>query len=254
MLPSERQGDILKRINGAGYAKATDLQEIFGVSHMTIQRDLRDLEHRGLIKRVRGGAASLDTRDLGYGLHERINRLEKEAIGLAAAALVQNGQSVFIDAGTTALEVARHLVKRSLGKLNLVTSSVKVSAEVAGLPRLNVRQLGGDIYAQSFGVIGSEVVGALEHLNLDWAFLSTAGVDAKSGLTNNNHLEVAVKQAAIQSSRRVVFLADSSKLGLTKLVQITSLDTPHTLVTTQQLPSRERKTFKKLGWEVIIAN
>ena len=253
MLPSERQGDILERINGAGYAKATDLQEIFGVSHMTIQRDLRDLEHRGLIKRVRGGAASLDTRDLGYGLRERINRLEKEAIGRAAAALVQNGQSVFVDAGTTALEVARHLVKRSI-KLNLVTSSVKVSAEISGQPMLQVRQLGGDIYAQSFGVIGPEVVKALGHLNLDWAFLSTAGVDAKTGLTNNNHLEVAVKQAAMLSSRRVVFLADSSKLSLTKLVQITPLNTPHTLVTTKQLPSGEQKKFEKLGWEVIIAN
>lgn len=254
MLPSERQGDILERINDAGYAKATDLQELFGVSNMTIQRDLRDLEHRGLIRRVRGGAASLHTRDLGYGLRERINRLEKEAIGRAAAALVDNGQSIFIDAGTTALEVARHLIKRPLSKLNIVTSSVKVSAEVAGLSNLRVRQLGGDVYAQSFGVAGPDVVLALEQLNLDWAFLGAAGVDSEVGLTNNNHIEVAVKQAAIQSSHRVAFLADSSKLGHAKLVQITSPKSPYTLVTTKQLPSREAKKFRKLSWEVIIAD
>ena len=131
MLPSERQGSILERVNDAGYAKTTDLQEVFGVSHMTVQRDLRDLEHRGLLRRVRGGAAALGTHDVGYGLRERLNRLEKEAIGRAAAALVENGQSVFIDAGTTALEVARHLAKAFASTLNLVTTSVKVSAELA---------------------------------------------------------------------------------------------------------------------------
>lgn len=253
MLPSERQGSILKRVNDAGYAKTTDLQEVFGVSHMTVQRDLRDLEHRSLIRRVRGGAASVGTHDIGYGLRERLNRLEKEAIGRAAATLVESGQSVFIDAGTTALEVARHLAKRPF-TLNLITTSVKVSAELAALPNLRVRQLGGDIYAQSFGVAGPETVAALNHLYLDWAFLGTAGVSVEAGMTNNNHTEVSVKRAATLRSRRTVFLADSSKLNRTALVQIADVTEPHTLVTTKKLPSGDAKGFRDLGWEVIAAD
>ena len=253
MLPSERQSDIVRRVEQTGYVKATDLQEAFGVSHMTIQRDLHDLDHRGLIRRVRGGAAALSTREIGYGSRERINRQEKEAIGRAAAALVQNGQSVFVDAGTTALEVARHLAKRPFAKLNLVTTSVKISAEVAGLPNLRVKQLGGDLYAQSFGVAGPDVAEALGKLNLDWAFLGTAGVDLTAGLTNGNAYEIGVKRAAISSSHRTAFLADESKFGTKALVQILGADEPHTLITTATLSSQNAKHWETLGWEVIVA-
>ncbi len=199
------------------------------------------------------GRLSLGKCDIGYGLRERLNRLEKEAIGRAAATLVESGQSVFIDAGTTALEVARHLAKRAL-TLNLITTSVKVSAELAGLPNLRVRQLGGDIYAQSFGVAGPETVAALSNLYLDWAFLGTAGVSVKTGLTNNNHTEVSVKRAAALRSSRTVFLADSSKLNRTALVQIADITEPHTLLTTRKLSSGDAKGFRDRGWEVIIAD
>ncbi len=254
MLALERQQRLVKRVKAKGFVKTVDLQREFAVSHMTIRRDLLELEHRGLIRRVRGGAASLQIRDIGFGRRERMNRREKELIGKTAAELVSAGQAVFIDAGTTCIEVARHLVKRQLSGLYLVTTSVKVSAELAGIPGVKITQLGGDIYDQSFGTVGDSVVSAMAKLRVDWAFLGTCGVDLEAGLTNNNHFEIPAKQAAIKSAGRTVFLADSSKLERATIVQIAPIDEPHALITTAVSKSDFLTQLRVLGWEVRLAS
>jgi DeoR/GlpR family transcriptional regulator of sugar metabolism len=251
MLASERQRCIVERLRLQGFIKTVDLERAFGVSAMTIRRDLDELEHRGLLRRVRGGAAALEARDVGYGLRERVNRLEKEALGRRAAELVASGEVVFIDAGTTCIEVARHLLKRQLKSLYLVTSSVKVSAELAGSYGIKVTQLGGEIYDQSFGVVGEAAVRKLANLRVDWAFLGACGFDFELGLTNNNHFEVAVKRAALRSARRSVFLLDSSKWGRATLAQIAPVSEPHTLITSSRLSLVEHRRLKAGGWEVI---
>lgn len=253
MLAGERQQRIVQRVEAEGFVKVQELSGEFGVSAMTVRRDIAELDHRGLVRRMRGGAASLRARDIGYGLRERINRREKEDIGRRAAELVGAGEVVYIDAGTTCIEVARHLVKRELAPLYLVTSSVKVSAELAGLKGIHLTQLGGEIYDQSFGAVGEPAVGGLARVRLDWAFLGASGVDAELGMTNNNHVEVRVKRAALESAERAVFLADGSKLGRASVARIVSVDEPHTLITTAALSGDDRRRLEARGWEVIVA-
>jgi DeoR/GlpR family transcriptional regulator of sugar metabolism len=252
VLAGERQQRLVQRVEAEGFVKVQELTEEFGVSAMTVRRDIAELEHRGLVRRVRGGAASLHTRDIGYGLRERMNRREKEDIGRRAAELVRPGATVFIDAGTTCIEVARHLVKRQLAPLYLVTASVKVTAELAGLNGVKVMQLGGEIYDQSFGAVGEAAVRKLARLRLDWAFLGASGVDLELGMTNNNHFEVQVKRAALKSARRGVFLADSSKLGRASLARVVAIDEPHTLITTDALSCDDKQMLEARGWEVIV--
>jgi DeoR family transcriptional regulator, fructose operon transcriptional repressor len=221
---------------------------------MTIRRDLAELEHRGLVRRVRGGAATLRSRDVGYGLRERLNRPQKEAIGRRAAALVASGEKVFIDAGTTCLEVARFLAKRQLPRLYLVTTSLKVSAELGGIPEITLVQLGGEIYDQSCGVVGEPALKTLRTLRVDWAFLGASAFDVGMGPSNNNPIEVLVKRAAIKSAKRAVFLVDGSKLGQVALAQICPIDEAHTLITTAKFSGGDERRLRSLGWEVIEAS
>ena len=249
MLATERKQSLLRRIEAEGFVKLSDLQTDYNVSLMTLRRDLRELEHRGLVRRVRGGATIPTAKDIGYGSRERINRLEKEAIGKHAASLVNSGQSVYIDSGTTCMEVARHLLKRQLSNLSLITPSVKVSAELAGRPGIKIIQLGGEIYGTSFGVVGDSVTSVLAQTRVDWAFVGTCGFDVEAGVTNNNAIEVPVKKAAVAGARRCVFLADSSKIGRATLVQIAPITPAHTLITTR-LHASDHKALEKLGWQV----
>lgn len=253
MLAIERQQCIVEHVKQRGVVKTVNLSKEFATSAMTIRRDLAELEHRGLIRRVRGGAAAVASRDIGYGLRERINRREKEAVGQRAAQLVASGQSVFIDAGTTCIEVARHLLKRQLSSLFLVTTSVKVSAELAGSRGIKVTQLGGEIYDQSFGVVGDSVCRELAKLRFDWAFIGVSGFDLEAGLTNNNHFEIAVKRAAMHSARASVIAADSDKVGRAALAQISPIDEGHKIVTTASITPADLERLASYGWEVIKA-
>lgn len=239
MLASERQRCIVEGLRARGFAKTAELQQAFSVSAMTIRRDLVELEHRGLLRRVRGGAAALEARDIGDSLRERVNRLEKEATERRAATLVSSGKAVFIDAGTTCIEVAHHLLQRQLKSLYRVTSSVKVLAELAVSYGIKITQLGGATYAQSFRVR------KLATLRVDWAFLRACGFDCELGLTN--HFEVAIKRAAVRSARRGVFLLDSSKWGRTTLAQIAPVSEPHTLITSSRLSVAARQRLQAGG-------
>ena len=251
MLATERRMQLVERVRATGFVRITDLQQEFGVSHMTIRRDLKELEHRGLVRRVHGGAATPG--DVGFDLRERMNRLDKERVGRRAAELVSSGESVFIDAGTTCLEVARHLVKRRLSPLYLVTTSVKVSVELVGVEGIKLFQLGGEIYDRSYGVAGGSVVAALHELSFAWAFLGSSGFDFELGLTNNNHTEVVVKQEAMRRTARTVFVLDGSKIGQAGLVQISPVGEPHTLVTTAEFSAAQRRRLDSFGWTVLQA-
>lgn len=251
MLAAERRQRILAHIQHNGVVKTKELASALKVAVMTVRRDLVELEHQGLLQRTHGGATEPRSRDLSYGLRERLNRLQKEQLGLAAAQLVKAGESVFIDAGTTCIEVARHLRKRRLSSLFIVTASIKVSSELSGASGIKVIQLGGELYGESYGVIGSSANDTLSQMRPDWAFVGAVGVDPSIGLTNNNTLEVPLKQLALKVARRAVILVDSSKIGRAGLILISPISQPYTLLTTATLSPDTLATFKHHGWEVI---
>lgn len=251
MLAAERHQKILALIRQRGVVKTKELASVLKVSVMTVRRDLAELEHQVLLQRTHGGATEPRSRDLSYGLRERLNRLQKERLGLSAAQLVKAGESVFIDAGTTCIEVARHLRKRHLTSLFVVTASIKVSSELSGLDRIKVVQLGGELYGESYGVVGSSAHDTLSQMRLDWAFVGAVGVDASIGLTNNNVLETPLKQLALKVARRAVILVDNSKIGRAGLALISPISEPYTLLTTAHLSAEFISVLTHYGWEVM---
>ncbi len=204
---------MLRRLTAHGEVGFAGLAEEFGVSEMTIRRDLELLEADGVARRVRGGAISMLSRSYEPPLAVRATAASaaKTAIGAAAADLVNDGDTVIIDVGTTTLELARALHGRR--GLTVVTASLPIAVELGSDPDIRVLVTGGQVRAGELSLTGGMAEDAFAALNCDLAFIGVAGVCAAPGLTEYNPDDARVKRAAIGAARRAVVLADSSKLG-----------------------------------------
>ncbi|HEY6788803.1 MAG TPA: DeoR/GlpR family DNA-binding transcription regulator, partial [Trebonia sp.] len=202
MLPSQRRQAVLRRLAAHGEAGFTELAGEFGVSEMTIRRDLESLEADGLARRVRGGAISVVSGSYEPPLSVRAATASgaKAAIGSAAAALVNDGDTVIIDVGTTTLELARALHGRR--GLTVVTASLPIAVELGNDPDVRVLVTGGEVRHGELSLAGGMAEDAFTGFNCDLAFIGVAGVCATPGLTEYNPGDARVKRAAIGAARR----------------------------------------------------
>lgn len=225
MLTKERQTIIRDRLARDGKVVAIDLAAEFAVSEDTIRRDLRDLAKAGLCERVYGGALA-PAPDLGsFAQRETVDADEKDRLGRAAAALVTAGQTVFIDAGTTNLAVARHL-PRSIA-LTVATNVPAVALALAAHDRARVVLVGGNFDTAKGACLGAEAMISAQQITPDVLFLGPCGInaDAVSALDPE---EAALKRVLIANSRRIVVVATADKLGTTapfRLAPVAALDT-----------------------------
>lgn len=231
MVGTKRRQAIEGRITRDGEATLADLAAEHGVSEMTIRRDLEILEASRGIRRVRGGAISTFSRSYEPPLSDRLVRSHgaKERIGAAAAELLAPGESAIIDVGTTALELARCL--RGRRGCTVVTASLMVAMELSADPAIRVISTGGLVRPGEMSLIGPGAEDSFSGVNCDVVFLGVGGVDVEAGLTEYNLDDTRVKQAAIRSARRVVVLADVSKLGRVTFSTVAPLTKVDTLVT-----------------------
>lgn len=215
MLPVARHDAIVSLVNGAHTVSTDELVNRLGVSAETVRRDLALLEDRGAIRRVHGGAASVVARGSGEeaSFFERTvnNQQAKAELARVAAGLVEPGQTVIIDIGTTAVEVARALPPAFHG--TVVTPSLLVAAELAGRPGIDVLVSGGRVRGGDLACANSHAKALFADVYADLAFVGSGGVDANAGLTDYHVDEVDVRRTIIANSARSYVLADSSKLG-----------------------------------------
>lgn len=255
MLRPEREAAILRLLAQAeaGVLHVSELGRRLGVSEMTVRRDLERLDERGLVQRVRGGAVYVNSptllekpfHDRGEEYHE-----EKEAIGRAAAAMVHDGDVVIFDAGTTTLEVARHIRAR---RVTAVTNALPVAGELAGHDTLSVILLGGNLKGPELCTVGPMVTTSLAQMSADLLFLSAGGFSPERGLTDADLREAEVKRAMITAARRVVLVADASKYQMVRFATIAPLDRVQAIVTDSGLPGEGRRALEALGIEVLLA-
>lgn len=231
---NDRQLAILEQLRNDGEVKIGGLKEYFGVTEMTIRRDLEKLERGGHVRRTFGGAilASPDV-----ALRDRIVERadEKERIGRAAAALVRPGDSVFIDGGSTTLQVARSLPDGA--DVTVVTNAINVAAELSE-KRIPTIVLGGSLLETTRSMVGHMTVEAASRMAFDKAFLGATGLHPAHGFSNTNLHEAEVKRAAIRQSKEAYAVMDQSKFGLTMLVSFAGLAEVTGLVT-DRLPAGE---------------
>jgi DeoR/GlpR family transcriptional regulator of sugar metabolism len=227
---TQRRGDIAERLRVEGEASIAALAGLYGISEMTIRRDLDYLEAEGLARRARGGAIYLHSRAYEPPIHQRA-ALQAEAkcrIGAAAAAMVQEGETVILDIGTTTAAMAKAL--RDDLAVTVVTSSLLIANELATKPGLRTIVTGGTVRPGELSLIGPRAQNAFAEYHCDAVYLGIAAV-ALEGLTEYNEDDAYVKRAAIASARRVVVLADATKLGRVTFAAVAPLAVADVLIT-----------------------
>lgn len=251
MLAAERRQILLDKLEAGGVIETAAMAEALGVSEMTIRRDLADLERRGLIWRVHGGAQALRGADDGYGQRQRRNPGAKQQVGVRAAGLINDFETVYIDAGTTCMELARACKRRTFKGVNVLTHAVNIAAELAGHPGLTVIQMGGEVAGDSYAATGPAALATIEQFSFDRAFLAAQGLHPKFGLTGSNLLEVEIKRAVMRRSRYVALVVDSSKWGRQAMTRIAALGEVHAVVSDAALPEEAKDLLQRTGVEVI---
>jgi len=253
VLAQERRSRIVEILHQRenGLASVAELSEAFGVSTMTVRRDLDWLEGRGLLRRVRGGAVRYPGLIDEKSFRERGGEAsqEKQAIGWTAAQLVRDGDRIILDAGTTTLQVARNLTDRR--DVTAVTNALPVAEELAQCPHVSTILLGGMLKQRELCTVGPPVTSELSHLSVDKVFLSAAGFSLEKGAMDPDLREAEVKQAMIQAASEVILVADSGKWGVTALVQVTPLDAIDVLVTDDGISPEAVEAIEAEGVEVV---
>ncbi len=256
-LKTSRTQTILKALGEQGNVSIRNLSSTLNVSEMTLRRDLSDLESRGLVRRVHGGAVLASDRDPGFWLRYREFQKEKRLIGQAAAALIQPDQTIYLDTGTTSIEVARALVRRSLEedlRVRVVTHAINVGAELAGNPKISLHQIGGEIFPETLGATGRETVRQIRALNFDLFFLGVSGGDPSAGWTNSSPVGIDTKQAALERAKKTHVVADSSKWGKVSFLTVAPLNGVDGWITDSGMSRTEQKKLRGLGLTVTVAN
>ncbi|MCQ2409810.1 MAG: DeoR/GlpR family DNA-binding transcription regulator [Clostridia bacterium] len=232
MLTEERHSIILEQVKQNKSVTLTELCELLGASESTIRRDLTTLDERGLIKKVHGGAISTDDRSLNLVEHDvesksKLFTEEKIAIARYAASLVDDGDFVYIDAGTTTEKMIDFLPDK---KVTFVTNAF-VHAKKLAQRGFKVYIPAGEIKVATEAIVGAECVSSLQGYNFTKSFIGANGISLSAGITTPDRNEASVKSAAVQNSKTIYVLADHSKFN-----QIASV------------------TFAQLGWVKIITD
>jgi len=253
MLAEERLlriAEIIKQ-RETGVVSVSELCQRLGVSPMTVRRDLDRLEQMALLKRVHGGAVAQRTSDDWTPFIERSSAYsrEKGSIGRVAAFLVQDGDVVLFDAGTTTPHIARNLAHK--GRVTAITHSLPVADELSQIGNVSTVLLGGTLRPNERYTCGPKVMEELARLHADKFFLSAAGFTLESGATDPDPQEVELKRAMAAAASEVILVADSSKWGRARGIQIVPIQAIHRLVTDDGLPQGAIHELQAAGVEVV---
>jgi len=253
MLGKERQNLILEMLNISKTVQITDLTEKFKISVATARRDLDELESAGLIKRVYGGAVLVEKSGLRPIFNARIeqNSVKKAQIGMAAASLVSEGDTVVLDIGTTTLEVAKCI--GNIPHLTVLTNSLPVLNELVQSDA-NVYALGGRLRSQELALSGTQAEEQLSNFCVDKAFIGAGGVTLENGITNYNPDSAQLCAAIIRRAKEVILVTDSNKFGKDGFAVVGKLNCVNTIVTDSDIPKEYLKAIEKMGVKLVIAN
>jgi DeoR family fructose operon transcriptional repressor len=255
MYAEERQQAMAQLIGQHGRLSVAELAETFAVTTETVRRDLSTLERIGLVRRMHGGAvpaSSLTVIEAGLLERDQVNPGAKDAIAAAAVKLLPPpGSVIVLDAGSTTARLAAVLPRDH--RLTVLTHAVPVAARLAGLPHIELHLLPGRVRTKTQAAVGADTVAALADLRADLSFVATNGISPAYGLTTPDRDEAATKRAIVAAGRRVVVVADASKVGVENAQRFASLDDLDVLVTDSGIEDEDRAALEKAGLEVVVA-
>lgn len=252
VLNEERRRAIVDYINQNGRALVRDLARKFGISEITIRRDLELLHSRGLLYRTHGGALPIRAgaeSDRNLTERELQHPREKMKIAEAAAKMVHEGQSIVLDSGSTTTAIARAL--REFQQLTVITNAVNIANELAG-SKVDVILTGGMLRKHSYSLVGPIAEEGLRHLKADILFLGVDGFDTASGVSTPNLLEAQLNRLMVQIASRVVAVCDSTKFGRSSLSSIVPISSIHHVITDKQIGKPDLRALKRAGIEITL--
>jgi DeoR/GlpR family transcriptional regulator of sugar metabolism len=251
MRAVQRQQIIQEIINSKDFIDLESLSQKVMASDSTVRRDLMELERRGLLKRVHGGAVAAAGQEEVPDYRWRSTRHceEKALIGKAAARLIEEGQTVILDGGSTVLEVARQLLGRSL---QVITNSLPIAQIFGDSKNVDTILTGGLFYPRLGVMLGPFCEQILDSVSADLLVMGMGGISAR-GLSNSNALVVGSERKMIEVSQKVMIVADHSKFGRDAMVHLEPLETADWIVTDSQLSSEHQELLRQHHVELILA-
>lgn len=249
----QRRTIILEQLESKGQVNVTDLSEQFEVSEVTIRNDFLQLEKKNMLIRARGGAIKVSRVGMDFELSkkQKIHFAQKQKIGKRAAKLIQDGDTIIIDSGTTTQEIIKNM---SSGKnLTIITNALNIANSLVSNDNVQVIMIGGFLRKGSLSVVGSPAETQIKNYLCDKLFLGVDGLSFDFGISTPNIEEAHFNQLSIQISRQIIVLADSSKVNKRSLAVICPLSKIDILITDEGLLPEYKSKLEQLGIEVIIA-
>jgi DeoR/GlpR family transcriptional regulator of sugar metabolism len=251
MLTHQRKQFILARLKTQGQIVATELSQELGLSEDTVRRDLRELAEQGLLQRVHGGALALSPAVGNFHARSSIQTSGKEAIGRAAAALVQNGQVVFVDGGTTCLQLARHLAPNL--RATVVTHSPTIAVALVEHAHIEVVLIGGRLFKHSVVTVGAGALEAIAMVQADMYFMGVTGMHPRLGLCTGDLEEAHIKRRLMAQAAETWVLASAEKINTGSPYQIAPAKQATGAIVEKATPAKDLAAFKALGLSVVRA-
>lgn len=252
MLAKERQSVILEMLQEKNIIRITDIVRQFDVSNETARRDLEAMQDQKLVKRIYGGAILLTPRfdEPRYPSRIALSYKEKAAIGKAAAALVHEGDTVYLDTGTTMLKVAENL--KYMNNLVVVTNSLPIINELAN-SNVNVYVLGGRLNPDELCMCGKITVDASRKFFVDKAFLSAGGVTLTNGVTDYGEDDTSHRSIMLEQAEKVILAADNRKFGVNSFYFVCDLDKIDIVISDSRLSKEYIDKLRERKIDVILA-
>lgn len=253
MLANQRRKKILELLREDGAAKVTNLSKIFKVSDVTIRHDLEKLEKDGFVTREHGGAFLKEVESLvrSFALINKSNMDMKAVIGKHAAGLIEEGDTIILDSGSTTTEVAKNLVGRK--NLTVITNALNIALILGAEPDLEIIMTGGEFKPPTLSLTGQKAATFFQDVHVDKLFLATAGISLRSGLTYPSLSDIVVKKAMIDVAETVYLVADSTKIGKGALASLGALSLIDFIITDSGIGKDHLKLFRDHDIKIITA-
>lgn len=243
-----RRGKIMEALRRDGKVQVSDLSRELGVTLVTVRNDLDALEQEGYLERIQGGAILKNQTVMpGWGGN---CAEEKQAIAEAAAKWIEDGNTLFLNSGTTTRYVAAALKKHK--NINVVTNSLTAAMELGAIPSVHVLLLGGEINTQHAFTYGGDAQEQLKHYQADWAIMAVDGISSHTGITSFHADEASINRMMLERAKRVLIVADHTKIGRAGFAHLCDVGPSVKLITGRDCDRAAVTELEEIGLEIII--
>lgn len=251
----ERRREILNELESNGKVRVVDLSQQFGCSEVTIRNDIKNMDAEGLLKRVHGGAIKLETSPVRKYSAESIYRYteRKKRIAAKAYEYIEDRDTIIIDDASSSFYLAVHIKQHQEKRVAVVTNSLLVGNELAGVSHVELYMVGGHVGGHLAATMGDATVQNMKDFHVDKAFIGVHGINFEAGLTSIATPQMQIKHAILKAAEEIYVLADSSKFGGGYLSVICPLNEVHKIITDNEVSKENIKIAQELKVPLVIA-